>query len=44
MPVDPEMLRAVMRHWPTGVAVLFLGIAISQGAFRRHALRAAATS
>jgi flavin reductase (DIM6/NTAB) family NADH-FMN oxidoreductase RutF len=22
MPVDPEMLRAVMRHWPTGVAVL----------------------
>ena len=22
MPVDPEALRAVMRHWPTGVAVL----------------------
>lgn len=22
MPVDPEMLRAVMRHWPTGVAIL----------------------
>ena len=22
MSVDPEMLRAVMRHWPTGVAVL----------------------
>jgi len=22
VPVDPEMLRAVMRHWPTGVAVL----------------------
>ena len=22
MPVDSEMLRAVMRHWPTGVAVL----------------------
>jgi len=22
MPVDPEMLRGVMRHWPTGVAVL----------------------
>ena len=22
MPVDPEMLRAVMRHWPTGVTVL----------------------
>ena len=22
MTVDPEMLRAVMRHWPTGVAVL----------------------
>ena len=21
MPVEPEMLRAVMRHWPTGVAV-----------------------
>jgi flavin reductase (DIM6/NTAB) family NADH-FMN oxidoreductase RutF len=22
MPVDPELLRAVMRHWPTGVTVL----------------------
>jgi flavin reductase (DIM6/NTAB) family NADH-FMN oxidoreductase RutF len=22
MPVDPDMLRAVMRHWPTGVAIL----------------------
>lgn len=22
MPVDPEMLRAVMRHWPTGVTVM----------------------
>ena len=22
MTVDPEMLRAVMRHWPTGVAIL----------------------
>ncbi len=22
MPVDPEILRAVMRHWPTGVTVL----------------------
>ncbi len=22
MAVDPEMLRAVMRHWPTGVAIL----------------------
>lgn len=22
MPVDPEMLRAFMRHWPTGVTIL----------------------
>ncbi len=22
MPVDPEMLRAVMRHWPTGVTIM----------------------
>jgi flavin reductase (DIM6/NTAB) family NADH-FMN oxidoreductase RutF len=22
MPVDPEILRAVMRHWPTGVTVM----------------------
>jgi flavin reductase (DIM6/NTAB) family NADH-FMN oxidoreductase RutF len=22
MPVDPEILRAVMRHWPTGVTIM----------------------